>query len=56
MANSLSAITTSPWEKGKLSNPDLAVDSLSEILLAYNWEINVMWRLGAIPISPLNVV
>ena len=56
MVNPLSAITKSPWEKGKLSNPDLAVNSLSEILPAKSWEINAMWPLGAMPISLLNVV
>ena len=34
MVNPLSAITTSLWEIGKLSNSDLTVNSLSEILPA----------------------
>ena len=56
IVNPLSTMITSPWEKGKLSNPDLTVNSLSELLPAKSWEINVMWPLGAMPISALNVV
>jgi hypothetical protein len=46
----------SPGQNGSLSIPDLIVNSQSEILPEYNWEIKVIWPLGAIPTSPLKVV
>lgn len=46
----------SPGQKGNLRSPDRVVNYLSEMLPEYNWEIKIMWPLGAIPTSPLNVV
>lgn len=46
----------SPGQKGNLRSPDRIVNYLSEMLPEYNWEIKIMWPLGAVPTSPLNVV